>query len=75
MVEAVRKNRQRRFAIGGEVLIPGVDGVADFDARARAKQATQLPDRKALRSLVAQHFGFHLPELETMRVDGVPGWQ
>ena len=30
---------------------------------------------KALRSLVAQHFGFDLPELETMRVDGVPGWQ
>jgi len=34
-----------------------------------------LADRKALRSLVAQHFGFDLPELETMRVDGVPGWQ
>jgi N-hydroxyarylamine O-acetyltransferase len=33
-----------------------------------------LPDRKALRSLVAQHFGFDLPELETMRVDAVPGW-
>lgn len=38
-------------------------------------EATQLADRKALRSLVAQHFGFDLPELETMRVDGVPGWQ
>jgi N-hydroxyarylamine O-acetyltransferase len=35
----------------------------------------QLADRKALRLLVAQHFGFDLPELETMRVDGVPGWQ
>jgi N-hydroxyarylamine O-acetyltransferase len=34
-----------------------------------------LADRKALRSLVAQHFGFDLPELETMRVDGVPGWE
>jgi N-hydroxyarylamine O-acetyltransferase len=38
-------------------------------------EATQLPDRKALRELIAQHFGFDLPELETMRVDGVPGWQ
>jgi N-hydroxyarylamine O-acetyltransferase len=37
-------------------------------------EATQLPDRKALRSLIAQHFGFDLPELETIRVDGVPGW-
>ncbi|MBC9879076.1 arylamine N-acetyltransferase [Bradyrhizobium sp. INPA01-394B] len=38
-------------------------------------EATQLPDRKALRSLVARHFGFDLPELETMRVDSVPDWQ
>lgn len=38
-------------------------------------KAAHLTDRKALRSLVAQHFGFDLPELETMRVDAVPGWQ
>ena len=38
-------------------------------------EPTQLADRKALRSLVVQHFGFDLPELETMLVDGVPGWQ
>ena len=38
-------------------------------------EPTQLPDRKALRSLVVQHFGFDLPELETIRVDSVPGWQ
>lgn len=38
-------------------------------------EASELADRKALRSLVAQHFGFDLPELETVRVDGVPGWQ
>jgi N-hydroxyarylamine O-acetyltransferase len=40
-----------------------------------AVEPMQLADRKALRALVAQHFGFDLPELETMRVDGVPGWQ
>ncbi len=38
-------------------------------------EPVHLPDRKALRQLVAQHFGFDLPELETMKVDGVPGWQ
>ena len=38
-------------------------------------EPAHLADRKALRSLVAQHFGFDLPELETMRVDGVPGWR
>ena len=37
-------------------------------------EPAHLPDRKALRSLVAQHFGFDLPELETMRVDAVPAW-
>jgi len=39
-----------------------------------ASEAAYLPDRKSLRSLVAQHFGFDLPELEAMRVDAVPGW-
>ena len=39
-----------------------------------AVEPTQLADRRALRSLVAQHFGFDLPELETIRVDSVPGW-
>jgi N-hydroxyarylamine O-acetyltransferase len=38
-------------------------------------EATKLPDRRALRSLISQHFGFDLPELETIRVDGAPGWQ
>jgi N-hydroxyarylamine O-acetyltransferase len=40
-----------------------------------AAEAAHLADRKALHLLVAQHFGFDLPELETMRVDGVPDWQ
>ena len=40
-----------------------------------AVEAAHLGDRKALRALVAQHFGFDLPELETMKVDGVPDWR
>jgi hypothetical protein len=40
-----------------------------------AVEAARLEDRKALRSLIVRHFGFDLPELETMRVDAVPGWQ
>lgn len=43
--------------------------------RKGAAEAARLPDRKALRSLVAQHFGFDLPELETIRVDGVSEWR
>lgn len=40
-----------------------------------AVQEVELADRRALRAMVAAHFGFDLPELETMRVGGVPGWQ
>lgn len=43
--------------------------------RGGAAEGGQLADRKALRTLVAEHFGFDLPELETLRVNGVPGWQ
>lgn len=39
-----------------------------------AAQPTRLADRKALRLFVAEHFGFDLPELETIKVDAVPGW-
>ena len=40
-----------------------------------AAQAAFLADRKALRLFVAEHFGFDLPELETVKVDGAPDWQ
>jgi N-hydroxyarylamine O-acetyltransferase len=33
-----------------------------------------LPDRTALRALLAEHFGFDLPEAETLRVPAVPDW-
>ena len=32
IVEAARKNRQKRFVIDGEAVILGVDGISDFDA-------------------------------------------
>jgi N-hydroxyarylamine O-acetyltransferase len=34
----------------------------------------ELPDRAALRALVAEHFGFDMPEIERMRVGQVPDW-
>ena len=37
-------------------------------------EPAHLPDRKALRSLVAQHFGFDLPEVEGLRVPMIPEW-
>ena len=56
---------------GGAWLVPSQSGIV----RNGIAEPVHLENRKALRSLVAQHFGFDLPELETMRVDAVPGWQ
>jgi N-hydroxyarylamine O-acetyltransferase len=35
---------------------------------------SQLSDRQALRALLAQHFGFDLPEAETIKVAAIPEW-
>lgn len=37
-------------------------------------QAFQLSDRRALRALLAEHFGFDLPEVETLRVPQIAAW-
>jgi len=37
--------------------------------------ASQLADRKALRELLATHFGFDLPEVEALRVPAIPEWE
>jgi N-hydroxyarylamine O-acetyltransferase len=34
----------------------------------------QLADRRALRDLVIEHFGFDLPEIERLRVPSIPEW-
>ena len=42
---------------------------------AGAAETTQLADRAALRRVVATHFGFDLPEIETLRVPTIPEWR
>ena len=37
--------------------------------------STTLTDRVALRSLLAEHVGFDLPEVESLRVPAIEGWQ
>jgi N-hydroxyarylamine O-acetyltransferase len=36
--------------------------------------SSQLADRGALRSLLIEHFGFDLPEVEHLRVPSIPEW-
>ena len=42
--------------------------------RGDAATTVQLADRSALRALLAEHFGFDIPEVETLRVPGIPEW-
>ncbi|MGH8212235.1 MAG: arylamine N-acetyltransferase family protein [Rhodanobacteraceae bacterium] len=37
-------------------------------------RTTQLADRRELRALLADHFGFDLPEAERLRVPAIPEW-
>jgi N-hydroxyarylamine O-acetyltransferase len=43
--------------------------------RGGVAHASQLADRPALRALLAEHFGFDLPEVEDMRVASIPEWE
>jgi len=42
--------------------------------RGDAATTAQLADRSALRALLAEHFGFDIPEVETLLVPGIPEW-
>jgi N-hydroxyarylamine O-acetyltransferase len=43
--------------------------------RGGASEKHELADRATLRKLLTDHFGFDLPEVETLRVPGVPEWR
>ena len=58
------------------MLGPAAAGAASIYDGARGRSPSiSTPNRKALRTLVAEYFGFDLPELETIKVDGVPDWK
>ncbi|MGC1816544.1 MAG: arylamine N-acetyltransferase [Casimicrobiaceae bacterium] len=43
--------------------------------RGNESNTMQLPDRAALRALLAEHFGFDLPEVEGIRVPTIDEWR
>jgi N-hydroxyarylamine O-acetyltransferase len=61
----------RAFTRDGRVSIANRDATI---VRGGETRTLQLPDRTALRALVAEHFGFDLPELETLRVPSIAEW-
>ena len=58
-------------APGGRVNVMNRDVTVIHEGKA---ETSVLPDRSALRAVLAEHFGFDLPEAETMRVPDVPDW-
>jgi len=42
--------------------------------RKNERESIQLADRKALRALLVQYFGFDLPEVEQLCVPSIPDW-
>ncbi len=56
----------------------GSVSVMNRDVRLRehgSARSDQLADRHALRTLLREHFGFDLPEVETLVVPSIEGWQ
>jgi N-hydroxyarylamine O-acetyltransferase len=71
--ESLFRNRIMASAVtpDGRVNIMNRDVTVISGGEART---SQLPDRSALRALLAERFGVDLPEAETVRVPSVPEW-
>jgi N-hydroxyarylamine O-acetyltransferase len=71
--ESLFRNRIIASAVtpDGRVNIMNRDVIVLHGAEA---EKSELPDRSALRALLAERFGVDLPEAETLRVPSVPDW-
>jgi N-hydroxyarylamine O-acetyltransferase len=67
----VNRIMARVFTSDGEVRIANREVTR---IRGGQSETFELPNRHALREIVAAHFGFDLPALETMRVPSIPDW-
>lgn len=67
----VNRIMARAFTADGEVRISNRDVTR---MRGGATETYVLPNRHALREVVATHFGFDLPALESIRVPSIPEW-
>jgi N-hydroxyarylamine O-acetyltransferase len=59
------------FKADGRVSVMNRDATI---RRGATSYKSQLPDRTALRNLLIEHFGFDLPEVESIRVPAIPEW-
>lgn len=64
----------RAFTLdGGQVRIQNRD-LTFLAADGETTERRQITDRRELRAIVGEHFGFDLPALETLRVPSIPEW-
>lgn len=62
----------RALTTSGQVSVMNRDvTITDGDTR----HTTELADRAALRALLAMHFGFDLPAVDTLRVPSIQAWR
>ena len=61
----------RALTPGGRTSVMNRDVTVLSDGKA---EKYQLADRKALRTLLAENFGFDLPDVEQLKVPTVPEW-
>jgi N-hydroxyarylamine O-acetyltransferase len=62
----------RAFTAEGKITV--MNREASYWRGGDKLRTVTLPDRVALRELLAEHFGFDLPEVESMRVPAIPEW-
>ena len=67
----VNRMMLRAFTADGGVSVMNRDVT---HTRGDASRHLQLAGRSALRELLVQHFGFDLPQVETLRVPSIPEW-
>jgi len=68
------RNRLMLRAFEGDARVSVVDRSVTI-ADASTSRTSELADRKELRALLVRHFGFDLPEIESLRVPSIEGWQ
>ncbi len=68
------RNRLMLRAFAGDARISVMNRSVTI-ADGTASRAYELADRAALRALLVEHFGFDLPEAETIRVPSIEEWR
>ena len=68
------RNRLMLRAFAGDARVSVVNRSVTI-ADALTSRTSELADRNELRALLGRHFGFDLPEVESLRVPSIEGWQ